>query len=97
MPRSRLPAGPSFGCAPLLLACFTTCLLLALNAALIHASLPALTGLLPAWLRRPKVEQTLLFVLPVALTVLQWWLVDLAVLPSRDRSNNRRRPADEPR
>lgn len=74
------------GCMPLLLTCLASCILLALNAAFVNAFLDGIMSVFPAWLRRPKVEQTLLFVLPVLITALQWWVVDWILFQSRDRN-----------
>lgn len=74
------------GCAPLILTCLATCALLALNAMLVNASIEHIMGFLPSWLRRPKVEQGLLFVLPVFVTIMQWWVVDWFFFQARDRT-----------
>jgi len=69
-----------------------SCALLALNALLILATLDFILGVFPAWLRRPKFEQTLLFVLPVFATVVQWWIVDWILFHARDRSTEIQEP-----
>jgi len=73
------------GCMPLGFTCLATCVLLALNAALINTFLDVIVNVFPAWLHRPKFEQALAFVLPVVVTVVQWWIVDWLFFHARDR------------
>lgn len=82
------PSRPSTrgGCLPIAWTCLGTCALLALNSLLVNALLDPVLGAFPVWFRRPKLEQSLLFVLPVLATVVQWWVMDWILYQSRDRS-----------
>ncbi len=67
------------GCGFLLLTCVFTCFFLVLNSALVAKAYPALAQLGPDLLSHPRVKQIMMFVGPVALVFVEWWLVDLVV------------------
>jgi len=56
-----------------------TCFFLVLNSALVAKAYPALAQLGPDLLSHPRVKQIMMFVGPVALVFVEWWLVDLVV------------------
>jgi len=67
------------GCGFVLLTFFFSCLLLVLNSALISRFVPPLMEAGPAFLARPGLVQAVLFIGPVVLVFVEWWLVDLVV------------------
>ncbi len=66
------------GCGFVLLTFVFSCFFLLLNSALISKVMPP-PEVAPALLARPQVVQALLFVGPVLLIFVEWWLVDLVV------------------
>ena len=74
------------GCGFVLLTFLFSCLFLLLNSALISRFVPA-PETAPGLLARQGVNQAVLFVGPVILIFVEWWLVDLVVaLVTRRRS-----------
>jgi len=74
------------GCGFVLLTFLFSCFFLLLNSALISKLVPA-PETAPGLLARPGVNQAVLFVGPVILIFVEWWLVDLVVAlvtPHRD-------------
>jgi len=74
------------GCGFVLLTFLFTCFFLILNSALISKLMPTPEAA-PGLLARPGVNQAALFVGPVILIFVEWWLVDLVVAlvtPLRD-------------
>ena len=67
------------GCGFLILTCVFTCVLLVLNSALLTKFYSPLAQLGPDFLLHPRVKQIMMFVGPVALVFIEWWLVDLVV------------------
>ena len=80
--RRRPQRAPS-GCGIILLIAVATCVLLVLNGYLVSGLLAQLGDSLPEMLRSPKVLQTILFIGPVLLLVLEWKLT-LALLRRLD-------------
>ncbi|MEM9646525.1 MAG: hypothetical protein AAF989_16150 [Planctomycetota bacterium] len=64
------------GCLLTMASGLLTCLMLFINGSLVMAILVAATRVGPAWLGNQSLIQFLLFSMPVALTVLQWMMVD---------------------
>lgn len=87
---SRTPAKSRSGCLPLAAMCAVTCLLLTINAIVTHSALGPIVRLLPDILRKPKMEQALLFVLPVLLTFLEWWVIDWLAYATRRPAESKR-------
>jgi hypothetical protein len=74
------------GCGFVLLTFLFSCFFLLLNSALISRLVPA-PETAPGLLARQGVNQAVLFVGPVILIFVEWWLVDLVVaLVTRGRS-----------
>jgi hypothetical protein len=72
-----------------LLTCVFSCFFLVLNSALISKIYPPLADQGPALLGHPRVVQAVMFIGPVVLVFIEWWLVDLVVelvTPRRDPS-----------
>ena len=80
------------GCASLLCTGLATCVLVVANGITVSLSLPYLARLLPRWLLQPKVLQSLMFLLPVLLTIAQWWLIDLLIDLKRARQARQSNP-----
>jgi len=66
------------GCGFVVLTFLFSCFFLILNSALISKLVPA-PETAPGLLARPSVNQAVLFVGPVILIFVEWWLVDLVV------------------
>lgn len=67
------------GCGYLVLTCIVTCLLLVLNSMVVSDFYPRLAAAGPGFLREPRVAQMFMYLGPIVLIFLEWWLVDLAV------------------
>jgi hypothetical protein len=68
----------SEGCGGWIFMCLLSLLFLFINVALVRVIYSNVA--LPLWpdmLRRPRVEQATIIVLPAALIFLQWWLLEL--------------------
>lgn len=94
MAQSAFRRTPRSGCLPLVLTCVVACALLILNSMLVTKYLGVILEGVPSWLRRPKVEQTLLFVLPVIATVIEWWVADWILFFVRERPGGGAEPDD---
>ena len=77
--RTRRPEAGRDGCGFLLLTCVFTCFLLILNCVAVARFFPELIVRAPTVLQDPRVEQTTMFVAPVVMIFVEWWLVDLIV------------------
>lgn len=64
------------GCGFLLFTCLFACLMLLVNGGLTLSIYSWLAPGGPKWLRDPRVAQSLMYVGPVVLLVIQWWLLD---------------------
>ncbi len=67
------------GCGFVVLTCFFSCFFLILNSVLLRELYPRLAQTGPTILRNPRAIQAVMFIGPVALMFLEWWLVDLVV------------------
>jgi hypothetical protein len=63
----------------LALTCFVTCFFLVLNSAVVSIFYPPLAAAGPGLLRHPRVAQMIMYLAPVVLIFIEWWIVDLAV------------------
>lgn len=90
-----LPRGPSrmrLGCGYLLMATLLTCVLLAINGLIVINLVSAVMPALPRTWRQPWLIQALMFLSPLALLVLEWWVCDVALdwlRPARGRPPRR--------
>jgi len=91
--RRRGQGTPRDGCGFVLLTFLFSCLFLILNSALISKLMPPLESA-PGLLGRAGVNQAVLFVGPVILIFLEWWLVDLVVALLTPRQQPESRDAD---
>lgn len=64
------------GCGFIVVTCLVTCLLMIVNGGLVAASYGWLSSVGPSLLRHPRFAQACLFVLPVLLLFVQWWVID---------------------
>jgi len=69
--RSRLG-----GCLIIAVTCLIASALFVANGVLVGLIYAQISPGGPDWLRHPKVGQVLMFTVPVALLVFQWWLFD---------------------
>jgi hypothetical protein len=67
------------GCGFLVLTCVFTCFFLILNCALVSRFYGPLSSYAPPVLQHPRVTQAIMYVAPVALMLIEWWVVDLVV------------------
>ena len=67
------------GCGFVLTTCAWIFLLLAINCALVSRFGVSLTKYAPEFIRRDKIVQMALFVSPVVMLFVEWWLLDLIV------------------
>jgi hypothetical protein len=67
------------GCGFLVLTCLFTCFFLVLNSGLVSRFYWQLADAGPEFLRNPRVAQMLMFLGPVMLLFLEWWIVDFIV------------------
>lgn len=72
-PRTRL------GCGYLLMATLLTCVLLAINGLIVINLVSAVMPALPRDWRQPRLIQSLMFLMPLALLVLEWWVCDVTL------------------
>ena len=63
----------------MVLTCVFSCLFLVLNSALINTAYPQFAENGPDFLRHPRVIQAVMFIGPVAMVFLEWWLADLVI------------------
>ena len=98
--RRRAETGPRRdGCGFLILTCLFTCFFLVLNSGLVSRFYPEIAAAGPALLRHPRVAQMLMFLSPVVLLFVEWWLVDFVVetVTPRRRAQPDRPPPERPR
>ena len=89
---SRGASRMRLGCGYLLMATLLTCVLLAINGLIVINVVSAVMPALPRTWRQPRLIQTLMFLLPLALLVLEWWVCDVALdwlRPTRWRAGRR--------
>lgn len=77
MESHQQPGSGRDGCGFLVLTCVGVCLLLAINGVLVALFYNWLQRMGLAWPSRPRLGQTLLFVGPIMLIFLEWWLIDV--------------------
>ena len=64
------------GCGFILFTCLVSCLLMIINGGLVAAGYQWLADLGPKFLRQSRVAQATLFIAPVLLLFVQWWVLD---------------------
>ncbi|MFO0870456.1 MAG: hypothetical protein U0935_16130 [Pirellulales bacterium] len=86
MTRAPSLTTPRSGCLGMLGTALLTCLLLVPNGWLALTVIQSLRTVMPNLLESPKLVQVVVFVLPMLLLVIEWWLFDKV----RDRWRARR-------
>lgn len=81
------------GCGHLLGSLVLACALLTLNGIAVASLYHSWAGRLTDFWRNPRIAQTILFLGPLLLLVVQWWAIDVIVdyfrpLPGRTRRGN---------
>ena len=74
------------GCVLAFGSALLTCLMLFINGSLVMAVLTAFSSSGPYWVRKPEFTQFMLFVVPVALAVIQWMMIDYVRTRFRQRT-----------
>lgn len=64
------------GCLYVFWVAGVACLLLFINGGIVMALIDVISDLGPTWLRNKQLAQILLFVVPVVLLVIEWWMFD---------------------
>lgn len=77
-PRPHLPK-TRLGCGFLVVSALLTCILLGINALIVTNAYDASRQALPETLRHKGVEQAILFLGPVLLLYIEWWICDVAI------------------
>jgi len=67
------------GCGFLLVSVLLTCILLAINGLIVMNVFIASSPGLPEWAREPRVSQAVVFLGPVLLLFVEWWVCDVAL------------------
>ena len=78
-PRTSLPAKTRLGCGFLVVSAILTCILLGINALIVTNAYDASRQALPETLRHKEAEQAILFLGPVLLLFIEWWICDVAI------------------
>jgi hypothetical protein len=95
--KSQATSSRRDGCGFLVLTCLFSCFFLVLNSALVVRFYPMLAWAGPSFLRNTRIEQMMMFIGPVLLIVVEWWLVDLIVDLLSPLSNWRERGGGDSR
>jgi hypothetical protein len=86
-PKTRL------GCGFLLVSLLLSCVLLGINGLIVSNVFHATQANLPEELRQPRVAQAVVFLGPVLLLILEWWICDVTIdwlRPSGERAQGDR-------
>ena len=77
----RPPASPKtrLGCGFLLVSALLTFILLGINALIVTNAYDASRQFLPDAIRQKAAEQAILFLGPVLLLFIEWWICDVAI------------------
>lgn len=87
-PQSRL------GCGFLLVSALLTCILLGINGLIVMNVVTAVMPLLSEAMQRPRIAQAVVFLGPVFLLFIEWWICDVALdwlQPQRRHANPTRK------
>ena len=78
--RTRDSAGQvRIGCGFLLVAAILSCVLLAINGLIVMNLMNAIHPTLPEEWRQPRIAQGIVFLGPLILLVIEWWICDVAL------------------
>jgi len=92
MPLTRSASSARLGCGFILLTVLVSCALLVINGMIVGNVLTSVFDSLPTVFRQQRWMQTINFLGPVLILVVQWWAYDVAVdwlLPMRQRSDKK--------
>jgi hypothetical protein len=67
------------GCGFLIVSALLTCVLLAINGLIVMNLVNAIMPTLPDEWRQPRVAQAIVFLGPLALLVVEWWICDVTI------------------
>jgi hypothetical protein len=67
------------GCGFLLVSALLTCVLLAINGLIVMNLVNAIMPTLPVEWNQPRVAQAIVFLGPLALLVIEWWICDFTL------------------
>jgi hypothetical protein len=67
------------GCGFLIVSAFLTCVLLAINGLIVMNVVHAVLPTLPEEWRSPRIAQTIVFLGPLVLLFLEWWVCDVSL------------------
>jgi hypothetical protein len=78
-PRQPSQSKARLGCGFLLVSALLTCILLGINTLIVTNAYDASRQILPDGLRQKGAEQAILFLGPVLLLFIEWWVCDVAI------------------
>jgi hypothetical protein len=93
-----LPPRHRIGCGFLIVSAILSCVLLGINGLIVMNLMNAVLPTLPAGWRHPaRFGQALVFVGPLVLLLIEWWICDVTIdwLRPLGRDRNRQTPRDE--
>jgi len=73
------PTKPRLGCGFLVASAVVTCVFLAINGLIVMNLVNAVLPTLPSDMRDHRVAQGIVFLGPLALLVVEWWVFDVAM------------------
>jgi hypothetical protein len=73
------PSRTRIGCGFLLVAALLTCVLLAINGLIVMNVVNAIMPTLPDEWKQPRVAQAVVFLGPLMLLVIEWWICDVTL------------------
>lgn len=78
--RARVPPPKArIGCGFLVVSALLTCVLLAINGLIVMNMVNAIMPSLPDEWKQPRVAQAVVFLGPLGLLVVEWWICDVAL------------------
>jgi hypothetical protein len=78
MPRTPPKPRARLGCGFIIVSLLLTCILLGMNGLIVTNVFYASQANLPQELRQPRVAQAIVFLGPVLLLLVEWWVFDVA-------------------
>ena len=74
------PPRPRIGCGFLIVSAILSCVLLGINGLIVMNLMNAVLPTLPApWRQQPRFGQALVFVGPLVLLLIEWWICDVTI------------------
>jgi hypothetical protein len=101
MPRHAAPPKPQsrLGCGFLLVSTMLTCILLGINGLIVMNVVTAVMPLLSEAMQNRRIAQAIVFLGPVLLLFIEWWVCDVALdwlQPQRRHTNPTRKRGSAP-